>query len=310
MSQNPTHHALVAAVRHGSREMVRELGLLGMPALGMSRCHALTELALADHLTVAQLADRLRLDKSTASRVVSALQKEGLLETRPDPEDRRKKPLYLTEAGRATSAVMQKQADAQVQAALNCLSEAQRHTVIDGLGLYAKALHKARLKQAFEIRPIRPEDNLDVARIIRGTLTEYGANKPGFAFMDPELDCMFETYDKPRATFYVVTQNGRVVGGGGYSLLRGETDVCELQKMYFESETRGLGLGADILARCLEGMRRDGYKGCYLETLQHMERARRLYHAFGFRPLAGPMGATGHCGCDSYYYLDLTASAE
>ena len=64
MSQNPTHHALVAAVRHGSREMVRELGLLGMPALGMSRCHALTELSLADHLTVAQDRKSTRLNSS------------------------------------------------------------------------------------------------------------------------------------------------------------------------------------------------------------------------------------------------------
>jgi len=31
----------------------------------------------------------------------------------------------------------------------------------------------------------------------------------------------------------------------------------------------------------------------------------RLYERSGFRRIAGPMGATGHGGCNTFYLLDL-----
>lgn len=306
MSNNPKHNALVRAIRRESRTMVRELGILEMPSMGMPRCHALTELSESGQLTVAQLADRLKLDKSSASRVISKLHKEGLLETRPDQGDRRRKPVRLTASGKEAAATVHATADAQVSEALATLNEEQQQTVIQGLGLYAKALSKARKKKAFAIRPVQLEDNPSLAQVIREVLTEYGANKPGFAFTDPEIDCMYETYDQPKAAYFVIEYQGRVVGGGGYSPLRGgDGSVAELQKMYLDKTTRGLGLGAEILAQCLDLMRSQGYDGCYLETLTYMDRAKRLYHSYGFRPLDAPMGETGHCGCDSYYYLSF-----
>ena len=36
-----------------------------------------------------------------------------------------------------------------------------------------------------------------------------------------------------------------------------------------------------------------------------MSAAQRLYERMGFARLAGPMGATGHHGCNRWYALDL-----
>jgi putative acetyltransferase len=159
------------------------------------------------------------------------------------------------------------------------------------------------------IRPICPADDATVAAIIRTVMPEFGAEGPGFAIMDPEVDGMSSAYTRPRAAYFVVTDGERIIGGGGVAPLdAGDERTCELRKMYFLREARGRGAGAALLARCLDAARSFGYGTCYLETLARMDDARKLYGKFGFKPLCTPMGNTGHFGCDSYYALDLTAA--
>jgi putative acetyltransferase len=160
------------------------------------------------------------------------------------------------------------------------------------------------------IRPIRSGDDAAVAAIIRQVMPEFGACGAGFAINDPEVDHMTRAYDPTgagRAAYYVVEDGGgRVVGGGGIAPLdHGEADVCELRKMYFLAEARGQGVGARLLETCLATARRFGYRRCYLETLERMHAAQKLYAKMGFRRIDGAMGHTGHFGCDRYYLLDL-----
>jgi putative acetyltransferase len=167
-----------------------------------------------------------------------------------------------------------------------------------------------RVDSALAIRPIASADDAAVAAIIRTVMPEFGAEGPGFAILDPEVDHMSAAYTRPRAAYFVVTDGARIIGGGGVAPLEnGRDDTCELRKMYFLGEARGRGAGAALLARCLDAARRFGFATCYLETLQRMDAARKLYARFGFKPLCAPMGNTGHFGCDSYFALDLTAAA-
>lgn len=158
----------------------------------------------------------------------------------------------------------------------------------------------------FYIRPIHFEDNAAVATIIRAVMPEFGACGDGFAINDPEVDYMHRAYAAPRCAYFIVERNGVVMGGGGIAPLEGgEQDVCELRKMYFLPEIRGLGAGAALMERCLDTARMHGFRQCYLETLRGMDAAMRLYERFGFTRIPDPMGATGHYGCDSYYMLAL-----
>jgi putative acetyltransferase len=84
-------------------------------------------------------------------------------------------------------------------------------------------------------------------------------------------------------------------------LIGADPDVCELRKMYFLPELRGLGAGRALMDRCLDAARGFGYKRCYLETLSGMDDAKRLYKNSGFRAVPRSLGATGHFGCDSYF---------
>ena len=158
----------------------------------------------------------------------------------------------------------------------------------------------------FKLRPIQPADDAAVAGIIRTVMPAFGAGGSGFAINDPEVDWMSRAYGAPRHAYFVVTRGARVLGGAGIApLAGGDPDTCELRKMYFLPEARGLGAGAAMMQRCLDAARDAGFKRCYIETLAGMDAAMRLYERSGFRRIDAPMGATGHGGCDRYYLRDL-----
>jgi len=156
------------------------------------------------------------------------------------------------------------------------------------------------------IRPIQPQDNKQIARIIRSVLEDFNVPKVGTAYADVSLDCMFETYQNPRSAYFVLEENGKLIGGGGIAQLDNyEGNVCELQKMYFLDEARGRGLGTKMIDTCLKKAKEFGYDQCYLETMSYMEAAQKLYKKYGFKYLDGAMGDTGHPACGVNMLLDL-----
>jgi len=158
----------------------------------------------------------------------------------------------------------------------------------------------------YRIRPIEPRDNAAVASIIRIVMPEFGADGPGFAIHDAEVDDMHASYSRPRCAYFVVERDGKIIGGGGVAPLEGaDADVCELRKMYFLPEARGIGAGAGMMQLCLDAARGFAFKRCYLETLTGMDAAQALYRKSGFEPIAKPMGGTGHFGCNRFYLLPL-----
>jgi putative acetyltransferase len=159
---------------------------------------------------------------------------------------------------------------------------------------------------AFAIRPIMSGDDAAMAAIIRAVMPEFGAVGDGFAINDPEVDWMSRAYAQPRSAYFVVERDGIVVGGGGVAPLDGgDGDTCELRKMYFLPQARGLGAGSAMMERCLQAARGFGFTRCYLETLCGMDAAMRLYERSGFRRIDAPLGDTGHGGCNTFYLLDL-----
>ena len=157
-----------------------------------------------------------------------------------------------------------------------------------------------------QIRPIEPRDDAGMASIIRTVMPEFGATGCGFAINDPEVDWMSRAYAQPRCAYFVVEDQGVVLGGGGIAPLEGaDAATCELRKMYFLPAARGRGAGAAMMERCLEAARELGFRQCYLETLSGMDAAMKLYERSGFRRIDAPMGDTGHGGCNTFYLRAL-----
>jgi DNA-binding MarR family transcriptional regulator len=70
------------------------------PELSLVSYTLLGHLEERDGCRATDLAAHYALDKSTVSRQVAALERVGLIERRPDPEDHRVQVLHLTDAGR------------------------------------------------------------------------------------------------------------------------------------------------------------------------------------------------------------------
>lgn len=158
----------------------------------------------------------------------------------------------------------------------------------------------------FHLRPARDTDAPEIAQVIRTVMPEFGADGPGFAIHDREVDEMPKAYARPRHAYFVVERNGRVVGGGGIApLTPGDTVTCELRKMYFLPEARGRGLGEKLLLACLDAARAAGFRRMYLETLHSMAGAQKLYRKLGFQPQPNAEGNTGHFSCDRFYAREL-----
>lgn len=297
-----------------SRDLVRELGMLsqqcGELALSPLEAHLLIELE-SGPATNQQLAERLRIDKSNASRPLARLAERELISWHPHPSDGRSKEARLTIAGQAQLLDLHQEMDSAMEETLAQLTLAEREQLWEGLRLYRSALSRARRQQGYRIRPITPADNPAIAAVVRAVSAEYGltADK-GYGVADPNLDFLHETYLGERSRYWVIEgPDGSILGGGGIAPLAGEEgQVCELQKMYFMPSLRGLGLGRRLVLQALDEARALGYQRCYLETTAVLREATALYESLGFEHLPGPLGSTGHDACEICMVLALAAN--
>lgn len=158
----------------------------------------------------------------------------------------------------------------------------------------------------YTIRKIEPKDNLKIASVIRYIFEELDAPKVGTAYADPHLNTLYEVYQAENEIYFVVEEDGIILGGCGIgNLMDAEFKICELQKMYLAKEARGKGIAQELMQKCLEFAKQSGYNKCYIETLPFMKDAQKLYVKSGFTYIDGPMGSTGHNACDVFMIKDL-----
>ena len=308
-----TDNGTVSTIRLLGREMVRELGVVDSASspcnITLTQCHILVELDRHGTLTANELANLLIVDKSAISRTVTQLIETNLINFKDDQADRRKKPLILTPLGIKRVAEIHKAANGRVQEALATLDPDALQVVAAGLSLYVKALNRARLQKAFRIRLSTKADNPEITKLIRSVLAEFGGCAEGNSKDTLELADIQKAYGGPNAKFYVIEHSGRIVGCGGIRQLEMSSKIltCELRRMYFAQESRGIGLGRLLLERCLEDAERVGYRRCYLETKSNMIHAKKLYERFGFTKLSDSRTGCRN-GCDLFYSKDLAKS--
>ena len=157
-----------------------------------------------------------------------------------------------------------------------------------------------------QIRPIEQKDNINIAKVIRGALEEFGANKPGTVYFDPTTDALFELFNTPGSYYYIATIDDKVVGGAGIfpteNLPKG---TCELVKLYLHKDARGTGLGKQLLNTAMQWAKENGYTQVYLESMPELSKAVTIYENVGFQRINQPLGNSGHCGCDIWMVKNL-----
>lgn len=155
---------------------------------------------------------------------------------------------------------------------------------------------------------IRPATNADCERVIDLVSTVLAEFELPFDpdSKDVDLKDIESSYFAAGGVFEVIENaHGKLLGTYGLFLLNDKE--CELRKMYFLPEIRGLGLGKQVLDRAVKHARRLGFSAIVLETINVLTRAIYLYTRFGFVPtkIDHP-----NARVDQKYILELDAAGS
>jgi putative acetyltransferase len=158
-----------------------------------------------------------------------------------------------------------------------------------------------------QLRNIESKDNAAMAKIIRDSLEEFNAARPGTVYFDETTDHLNDVFSAPGSAYFVIDNNGELAGGAGFYPTKGlHEDTCELVKMYVSKKFRGCGYGQTLLNKCVQEAKEAGYSKMYLESMPELLNALKMYEKNGFNYLRQPMGNSGHTGCQLWMIKDLS----
>jgi putative acetyltransferase len=156
------------------------------------------------------------------------------------------------------------------------------------------------------IRKIVTDDNAAMAAIIRNSLLEFNAAKPGTVYFDETTDHLSDVFRENRSAYFVVEIDNEIAGGCGFYPTQGlPEDMCELVKLYVSKKYRRNGYGQMLLQKCMQEAKKKGYEKMYLESMPELKNAISMYDKNGFDKIGGPLGNSGHTGCDVWMMKEL-----
>ncbi len=278
----------IAATRRFNRFYTREIGVLeeGLLKTGFSLTEArvLYELAHRQAPTSTALCSDLGLDPGYLSRILARFAKRKLTTRSRSATDGRERPVALTAAGRRAFAGLDRATDRQIADLLSDLSDTQRRELVAAMIRIEGFLGDAAERSGGEVvlRPPRPGD---MGWVIHrhGALyaEEYGFDA-SFEHLVAEIIAAFvKNHDPRRERAWIAELDGAVAGS--IFLVRESDEVGRLRLLFVEPWARGHGIGARLVAACIDQARASGYNRLTLWTQSNLLAARRIYQAAGFR---------------------------
>jgi DNA-binding MarR family transcriptional regulator/predicted GNAT family N-acyltransferase len=270
--------SLVERVRAFNRIVTERVGALDEQYLGRGRplgaSRMLWEIGPGGS-DVRELRRRLGLDSGYASRLLRALEAEGLVAVETAAADRRVKRARLTEAGEAECAELDRMSD---ELALSILEPLDEH----GRARLATSMQEVERLLLASLIAIEAEDPAsdDARWCLEQYFTELAQRFDGG--FDPGLSIPAGADDltPPAGLLLVARSRGRPVGCGALKFHGREP--AELKRMWVSPDARGLGLGRRLL-RCLEEEAREaGARIVRLETNGSLREAIALYRSAGY----------------------------
>jgi DNA-binding MarR family transcriptional regulator/GNAT superfamily N-acetyltransferase len=289
--------AQVAQVRAFNRFYTNVIGVLHGMYLDLpytvTEGRVLFEIASGGTADVTWLRQSLDIDAGYLSRVLRRFEADGLVTRHRSATDARRQEIRLTGAGRSAAAELDARAVGQIGALLgdvDCgpLLDAMR-VITESLGGTAQgAADHAAAERVVTLRPLAIGD-LGWILQRHGTLyaTEFGWDATFEVFCAQIIAEYPALRDRNpgRAEGWIAEVDGVPAGcvccvpegdgGDGGSTAR-------LRLLLVEPWARGLGLGARLVAQCLDFAREAGFADIVLLTYDQLVAARRIYQAAGF----------------------------
>ena len=273
---------MVSQVRRFNRIVTQRVGALDDEFLARDRplgqARLLWEIG-PDGAGLRSLRARLDLDSGYLSRLLRALEADGLITVDSGGPDGRVRTARLTSSGLAERAELDRRADGAAASILRPLSGSQRDRLVSAMAEVERLLVASAVRVAV-CDPRHP----DARRAVAAYVTELAKRfEAGF---DPALSISAtdEEMSAPAGLFLVATLRGEPVGCGGLKFRPGAP--AEIKRMWVAAQVRGLGLGRRLLAELEARAAAHGVRTLRLETNRALAEAVSLYRSAGYREVA------------------------
>jgi len=285
--------ALVKDIRAASRQLVREFGFLDKTIAGTdlsgSGVHAIMEIGLCAGITAKELSAKLKLEKSTISRLLKSLEARGDIVQNRSERDGRSFGLSLTETGAGTFARIDKFGNDLALRALSQIEGDKAEIIASSMTAYAEALAAPANGNAAPAAEFQILEGYQTGMIgdIAGMHGRTHGHTVGMgpAFESVVAKAMAEFMPRignPVNNSWSVADNGDVIGS---ITIDGEDlggNIAHLRWFILSERLRGKGLGKILLGKALDHCDRLGFDEIHLWTLKGLEAARGLYEKNGF----------------------------
>jgi putative acetyltransferase len=153
----------------------------------------------------------------------------------------------------------------------------------------------------FLIRCWTSSDREAAATLIRDILADYGLPWESTG-ADRDVLEVEASYITVGGEFWVIEQQGQLVGTAAYyPVERGEKAV-EIRKMYLLPKVRRQGLGRYLLQQLEKAIADRGFQKIWIETASVLKEAVNLYESSGYQPATGVETKR----CDRVYVKSIT----
>lgn len=248
-------------------------------ALSLAEGRLLYEIATRDQPVAIELQQATGLDAGYASRMLRKFEANGWIE-RARGEDARRRPITLTAAGQEMFADLDKRQREVLEQRITQLPDIDRRVLVSALDT-ARGLLSAGKAGGYSVRTFRAGDmGMITARQAILYNESHGWAAPMEVLLGDVTSTFLRDYRPGREQCWVA-ESGGVMAGSIFVVDAGD-GVAQLRLLYVEPWARGMGIGGDLVARCVTFACEAGYTTLRLWTHSVLLSARRIYAGAGF----------------------------
>lgn len=263
-------------------------GLAGT-VLSPSAVHTIIELGYGTVTDASDLGDMLHLEKSTISRLVQKLVKDGLIEGRANPTDRRSRQLGLTEDGKTLLTKLEEFGRQQMRSAFEQLAKDELTAAETGLMLFAKAL-RGQGNSACGTRAVEVREGYcsGVVASVVGLHASYYSTNYGFGAVferkvATEMSEFMGRIENSGNTTFSAFLGDTLLGSVSLDGEDLEEGVSHLRWFIVRPESQGMGIGNLLLEKASSFVDAAGFERTRLWTFKGLDAAGHLYEKHGFQ---------------------------
>jgi DNA-binding MarR family transcriptional regulator/GNAT superfamily N-acetyltransferase len=277
----------VQAIRHFNRFYTKHVGALNEGLLkspySLTEMRVLYDLAYHGPLTARDLSDGLNLDPGYLSRILSAFRNKGMIKKTPSEKDRRRLLLTLTAVGKAAFDRFDAASQAETGEVIGKLSDDDQIRLVDAMATIESLLSgEAKRPAPVILRDPRPGDmGWVVHRQAALYWREYRFDNDFEALIAEIVGKFILEFDPAWERCWIAEQNGSIVGS--VFVVRQSDKIAKLRLLYLEPQTRGQGVGKQLVNACIQFAQDKGYHQLTLWTNDNLAAAGHIYKKAGFK---------------------------